>query len=151
MVNPDMKPTALPMAPVVPIFVQSWGGTLAILFSTAVVLPITAPAVTVPIVVSAPGFLLINASGSGEISAPRVGSMIIKVDGVTVPLTAVGHQGGAGVHVNWSIAARVAITAGAHTVTVEFGLVSPLVVLTIDPATFPNTDSVSLTVIESAA
>ena len=151
MVNPDMKPLALPVAPVVPIFVQSWGGTRAVLFTTSVVLPVTAAAVTVPIVVSAAGFLLINSSGSGEISAPRIGSMIIKIDGVAVPLTAVGHQGGVGIHLNWSVAARVAITAGAHVVTVEFGLVSPLTVLTIDPATFPNTDSVSLTVIESAA
>lgn len=151
MVDPNMKPVPPAVVPVVPIFVQSWGVTLAVLFTTGVILPATAIAVTQPIIVSAPGFLLINASASGEISAMRLGAMILRIDGVKVPLTAVAHQGGVGIQPNWAIAARVAIAAGAHTVTVEFGLGSPLTVLTIDPATNPDTDSVSLTIIESAA
>ncbi len=151
MVDPNMKPVPPPIVPVVPIFVQSWGVTLAALFTTSALLPATAIAVTQPIIVSAAGFLLINASASGEISAARLGAMILKIDGAKIPLTAVAHQGGVGIQPNWSIAARVAITAGAHTVTVEFGVASALVILTIDPATNPDTDSVSLTIIESAA
>ncbi len=151
MVNPDLKPLALPAAPSPPVFVQSFDARLTIPFSTGVVLPATAIAVTLPIVVSAAGFLLINASASGRLSAPRLGAMIIRVDGVKVPDTAVSQDGGVGVQLAWSIAARVAITAGAHTITVEFGNTVALLLLSIDPVANPDLESCSLVIIESGA
>lgn len=136
-------------------FVQSWGArvTPPATFSTAAVLPATAAAVTIPIVVSAAGFLIITASASGVTSALSDVSMVVKIDGVAVLAGSISSLSiAATFQVAWGIAVREPITAGAHTITLEFGHEAPGgPTLTIDPVTRPLQDSASLVVQEVAA